>query len=332
MKYHKNGIFFTFISITIMTIFILVFTPQSDVSLQKDLESTRTRVNSVNNYVNDVENRYFEAVLRVSGFAAIESLALYMNKTGLYLTDLDAAFYEVILNGTINNVPIDPITGEKLMEDNTLVNWSNKIIDAGRDTLNVNTTIIINNASASQTTPWDIDLSLSLNLTVKSGTADWKNVEAVTATFGIEGLDDPYYLINTLGEYRNLVSMSNIEFNKWNITHVREHIRNGTYVHFQNSIAPSFLMRFTNTISNSSCCGIESFVNPNLISPSDRIDSYLDYMLWSPINDLPCEQIYNITNPPGSEGLWDEFRHFKLDTNHTLLYNITDVDAKKACP
>ena len=85
------------------------------------------------------------------------------------------------------------------------------------------------------------------------------------------------------------------------------------------------LMRFTNAITNSSCCGIESMVNPNKVNPSDQIESYADYHFWSHKFANNCTQLYNIT------GLWDEFRYFKLDFEHVARYNITAQDAVRTC-
>ena len=330
----KKGIFFTFIAITIIAIFILVYTPQSDISLQKDFGSVAVRINSVDSYVDDLQNRYFETVLRATTYKTLLSLVFYMNRTPPdYLTNLDSAFQEVAINGTINKVPVDSITGKKIMENSTLINWSSKIIQAAQDTLNVNTTIIINNVSITQTKPWSVDASLSLDIAVKSNVAEWnkKNV-TVTTSMSIEGLHDPYYLVKTNGAYTNQIKISSVEFNKWNITFVREHLRNGTYVHWENSDAPSFLMRFTNTMTNSSCCGIESLVNPNRISPADQTESYVDYLFWTHRFNLQCDKLFNITNPnTGEVGLWDEFRYFKLDINHTTSYNITSKYAIKTC-
>jgi len=329
----RKGIFFTFIAITIMALFILVFTPQADISLQKDTQAVITRIGSVDSYVNDLESRYFETVLRATTYKTILSLVFYINSTNpaSYFTNFDSVFKEVMINGTINKVPIDSITAKKIMENNTLTNWSNAIIQAAKDTLNVNTTIIINDVSAFQTKPWNIDSSLSISFTVKSNVAEWSKTSIISATIGIEGLHDPYYLVNTNKAYTNQIKKSSIEFNQWDITKVREHLRNGTYVHWENSEAPNFLMRFSNTITNSSCCGIESLVNPNKISPSDQIDSYVDYIFWNPANNIPCNQLYNITNPQTGGGLWDEFRFFKLDFDHTISYNITSQDAVRTC-
>ena len=83
-------------------------------------------------------------------------------------------------------------------------------------------------------------------------------------------------------------------------------------------------MRFTNTISSSSCCGIESLVNPNKISPSDQRESYVDYLFWSHRFSNDCTQLYNIN------GLWDEFSFFKLELDHVVRYNVQGT-ATKTC-
>jgi len=322
---NRKGIFFTFIAITVMAVFIIVFTPQAGISLQKDTQAIKTRITTIDNYVNDLENNYFETVLRATAFKTMLSLTFYINSTGNYLANFDSAFSEVATTGRINGIPIDTITGKKIMENSTLTDWNNRITATAKDTLNVNTTIIINNVSAFQTQPWGIDSMLSVNFTVLSNVAEWKKSATITTTVGIEGFHDPYYIVNTNKAYTNQIKRSTVEFDKWNIAKVREHLRNGTYMYWQNSDAPSFLMRFTNTVSPSDCCGVESFVNPNKIAPSDRIESYVDYLLWTHKFANNCTQLYNIT------GLWDEFKYFKLDLEHLIRYNITSQDAVKTC-
>lgn len=322
---NNKGIFFTFISIMIMAIFLLVFTPQADIIVQKDMQAVNARINAVDNYVSDL-NTYFETVLRTSTYKTILSMIFYINSTGSYLEDFDAAFSEIILTGKINGTPIDSITGKQIMGNDTINGWNGRIARTAKDALNVDTEISVLNVSAFQAKPWEIGSRLSVNFTVRSNVAEWRKIEIITASISIEGLHDPYYLANTNKEYANQVKKSTIGITEeWNITKVREHLRNGTYIHLDNSNAPSFLMRFTSTISNSSCCGIESLVNPNKISPSNQFESYADYSFWSHEFQNDCSQIYNIT------GLWDEFRHFKLDFEHVIRYNITSQDAVQAC-
>ncbi len=321
----KKGIFFTFIAIILISVFAFVFTPQADISLQKDKQAIRTRILSIDNYALDLENRYFEAVLRAVTYKATLSLIDYINSTGSYVANTGSAFSGVMLDGKINSMPIDDITGKKIMENNTLTNWSSRLAEAAKDTLNVDTAIAIINVSVFQSDPWSIESRLEINYTIKSNVAEWKKSSVITASIPIEGLPDPYYLANTNGAYTNEIKKSTVDFKRWNITKTREHLRNGTYVHWEGSSAPDFLMRLTNTISNSSCCGIESLANPNKLGQPDQMESYSDYHFWSHKFANNCTQLYNIT------GLWDEFRHFKLDFEHVSMYNLTANDAVRAC-
>ena len=240
---NKKGIFFTFIAIAMMVVFILVFTPQAGISLEKDREAISIRTATVDNYVSELQNDYFETVLRATTYKTILSLIFYINETDSYITDLDSAFYEVMLNGTINGFPIDDITGKKIMENSTLTDWTKLTINISKDTLNVDTAIIITNVSVSQLDTWYIKSNLGINFTVKSNVAEWKKNINITTTVSIEGFLDPYYLVNTNGLYANVINKSTVEFNEWNITKVREHLRYGTYAHWENPDAPSFLMR-----------------------------------------------------------------------------------------
>ncbi|HLC62366.1 MAG TPA: hypothetical protein VJI52_05100 [Candidatus Nanoarchaeia archaeon] len=332
-KISKKGIFFTFISLTIMAILIVIYTPQADITIQKDTRAERVRIESINNYVNGLENEFMITVMKATAQKTIVSLNLYVNKTQSSVKDFDAAFAEVMLNGTIDNAAIDSITGKKIMENNTVSNWTARFIEAGWDTYNVNTSIALGNVTASQATPWHVSLTLKMSLDVKSNLAEWKRDNVTLKTsIGIEGFHDPLYLMNARGSYSNRIKISEVEFNQWNITLAREHLKNGTYVHWQNSDGPSFIMRFSNTTTNSSCCGIESLVNPNMISPEDQIGSYVDYLFWNQTYISQCTQLYNITNPAaGNIGLWDEFRFFKLDIDHLTKYNITSEYAIRSC-
>lgn len=329
----KRGIFFTFISLTIMAILILIYTPQADITIQKDTKAERWRIESINNYINDLENGFMITVMKATAQKTLVSLNFYVNKTQSPVRDFDAAFAEIMLNGTIDNVAIDSITGKKIMENSTLSNWTARFIETGWDTYNVNTSIALGKVTANQTTPWDVDLIVKISLDVKSNLAEWKRDNVTLKTsISVEDFYDPLYLMNTGGLYPNRIKISDVEFNQWNITLTREHLKNGTYVHWQNSDGPSFIMRFSNTTTNSSCCGIESLVNPNMVNPSDQAGSYVDYLFWNQTYISQCTQVYNATNPAaGNIGLWDEFRFFKLDVDHITKYNITSEYAIRSC-
>src|SRR3989338_109556 len=334
-KMKRKGIFFTFISIVIVAVFLLVLTPQADITLQKDTQAVRTKINTIDNYIESIEDSYLTTALKSSTFKTMLSLAYYMNTTGKFMTNLDPAFSEIIINGTLNKVPVDSLTGKKIMDNNTLANWSLRIANVGKDTYNAETNITIINTSVTQTDPWRLTSILTVNISVKSSISDWKISKTIVATTSLEGLYDPYYLVNTVSmpSYGKRIRQSNVPFDKWNISQVRITLENSTYVYWKNTKAPSYLMRFVNNTNGSGCCGIESFVDPNRISPSDQRGSYIDYAFWSYEYGHPdnCTKLFNITNPATGGGIWDEFKYFKMDFSHLILYNVTSQDAVRNC-
>ena len=107
---------------------------------------------------------------------------------------------------------------------------------------------------------------------------------------------------------------------EWHIENVTNHIKHGTYVHWENSDAPSFLMRFYDDMSASDCCGIESLVNPDNVPSKDTV--YVDYLYWSTPSDCAGQNLYT------AYGIDSEV---KFDSGHLSLYNRT-VDAQQICP
>ncbi|MFH0867748.1 MAG: hypothetical protein V1831_00380 [Candidatus Woesearchaeota archaeon] len=320
----KKGMFLTFISIAIIAAVIIIFTP-SDINLKKDMSSIKTRTSRVNDYVLDLENVYLERALQSSGTKTIMSLILYMDKTDSFLTDIDANFTEVLLKGTIGGTPIDDITGQNIMKDNTYINWINRIINISRYMFNIDTSFDIHGIKIYQVRPWLVNVEANISFMVSTETASWAKNSVIKTEIGIEKFYDPYYLVNTNGAYANKIRKSGTISDEWNVDKVKDFIRDGNYTHWENSNAPSFLMRFTNDISPSSCCGIESLVNPNNPAISNQDTSYADYLYWSTTPDCDSFTLYSINN------INAEFPNFKLDPSHVTKYNLAD-EAQQICP
>ena len=89
----------------------------------------------------------------------------------------------------------------------------------------------------------------------------------------------------------------------------------GLATHFENSNAPSFIMRFYEDTSASSCCGIESIIDPNdldiLDLPRDVALRYIDYKFFP---------FWNFPNPPPPPPYCE-------DVTQTL-YTENDVDIR----
>jgi len=326
---NKKGIFFTFISITLMAALIIIFAPSAAVNIGADAPVVKTRVTTVNNFVYALENSYFESILKVSSHKAIQTLISYSNANGFFadLSEVKSKFSEVVVNGTINKIP-----QPEMIEGNTIKNWTDRIANVSKNTLNINSEFTVNEVNISQSRPWLVDLRMNISFLVSSETASWdiKNY-IVDAELSIEGFNDTYYFVNSWGAYKNRINRTNTTFDKWDRDKVRYHIGNATYVHFENSEAPSFLQRFTNDFSDiqqKTCCGIESLVNPNKII-TQKYSSYVDYMFaWSATPDCNSADpsLYIIT------GISDaEYPNFKLDFDHVVKYKLTDYDVQ-ICP
>ena len=312
----KKGIFLTFIAISIIAAFVIMFTPSS-IELRKDIVAVKIRVSTLNEHVADLEKVYLERALEATGTKAIISLINYMESQNAFLLDFEAAFEEVLLYGTIGGTPI--------MADNTYAVWASKIKNVSEFTFNVDTKIEVNDIEIYQIRPWFLTVDANISLTLTSETASWDKNMMVRTEIDIQKFDDPYYLINTGGTYRNRINKSDVKFNEWTLEKVKEHIQYGTYTHFQNSNSPSFIMRFTNTSFNSSCCGIESIVNPNDPSVGDGFGSYADYLFFNHTYQNKCNELYNVTS------LWLEFKPVQMEFEHLALYNLTDLSVVRTC-
>jgi hypothetical protein len=321
----KKGMFLTFIAISLIAALIVIFTP-SDINLSGDVQAIKTRVSNVNEYVSDLESVYLENALKATGRRTIIALIKYMEAKTMFLTSFDDAFSEVLLDGTIGGILIDDIIDPDIMTDNTYNDLINEIKTTAEQTFNVDTVYDISDIRVYQTRPWFIEVEADIIFSVTSETASWTRDVIIKTEISVENFDDPYYLVNTEGSYINKITKSDTKFDEWDVDKVIDFIGNGDYTHFEDSQAPSFLMRFYNDISASSCCGIESLVNPNNPAITGKEVSYVDYLYWSSVE--------NCANPPYTllrvDKIHTEFLNFKFDLNHLAKYKLS-AD-KQICP
>ncbi|MEK6876623.1 MAG: hypothetical protein AABX63_04375, partial [Nanoarchaeota archaeon] len=307
------------------------------ISLEKDISAVKARVENVDDYVFDLENVYLENTLNAIGRRAIIALIDYMQEetirtgTQVFLTNFHDGFSEVLMDGTIGGTPIDNLIDPNIMTGKTYNNKLNEIKNKAQKAFNVDTAfnpITPNDIRVQQLSPWfvNVEMDVSFTVTTAEGTATWTRAVTIITDIAIDNLRDPYYLAKTSGSYENKIIQTHTKFNEWNVNKVKDHIRDGTYVHFQNSNAPNFLSRFVNDVTASSCCGIESLVNPNNPAISSKDVSYSDYRYWSDAANCanPTRSLFrvNVINA--------EFPNFKFDLDHLAKYKLT-ADAQ-ICP
>lgn len=324
----KKGVFLTFISIAIIAAIILVSTPTTT-NLKDDLKVVEIRISKVDEYVIDLEKVYLENTLKAVGRRTIIALIEYMNSENLFLSNFEDAFSEVLLNGTIDGTNIDDFIDPDIMtgktyKDYLYANDAISVKKAAENAFNVQTDfeeLIVENIRVSQISPWflDIEADILYNVSTTEGTASWTRNVTIKTSIDIEKFDDPLYLVKTSGSIRNKIRRSGTKFNEWDRDKVKDFITDGNYTHFENSEAPNFMSKFTDDSTGSSCCGIESFVDPNNAAISDRTVNYADHSYWGSVISCPSSSLYTVNGITNGG-----FPNFKVDFDHLVLYNLLE--------
>jgi Tfp pilus assembly protein PilE len=325
MAMNKKGIFFTMISLLFVVVIIAFFMPNTEYySYSNKIPALKARATKANGFLESVYGDLGERALRYSSYNAIKSLNDYIDYTGKPLSSLQADFKSVLINGTIGGTSLESY-GITRMRNSTLPYFLSRFSKLAENELNLKTNITINSVSIYQSestgySKFAVDLNLSVYL--DSGIATWNTTKVITSVQDIDRFYDPYYISNA--GHTHLISFSNItKFSSPDqVFGIIDRIEY-TY----EPKAPNFLMRFENKSANSSCCGIESLINPvELGINSDSHLSYADYCYFGqPASDscgYPSYVLYNFTHltatAPG-----EKFYAFKLEVYHTNKYNLT---------
>lgn len=306
--------FFTLIAISIMGIFIALFSPAY--TTVSDRDPSIERIETVDAFLREVENSYAPLALRVSAYHALAAAISQVNETQTLLDDPHTELEATILNGTLGGTEI--LAGNRTFSA-LLAGIEARAQEAHRISLSITP----NSINISDNGPWTIRIWANLSMTAMAGVANWTDEEVIiTTTAPVTNLHDPLMLVGSGGSYGVRISPTgyipqNLEsFDAW--------VTSGNFSHVLNGQAPSFLERLSDSPQDSECCAIESAVRPDRISPSDQEESYIHHQFWP--GEVPCENLYAISG--------SGFSHpgFKLDFTHAVRYNITDHASALTCP
>jgi len=292
MALNKKGVYFTLISITLILIFLfLISLPSINREILK-VTTVEKRVYSMNDFLLNLQ-RDVERALYISGFRAVLAMEQKVINTGEFFNSSEQGFKEAIINGTIDNQEYP------IMQSSTFPDWIQKIQDEGEQ-LNIITNITMFDITIEQNSPWVIDISSNVNITLNdiNNLASWSINKTVETQISIIGFEDPFYIISSFGRLTNIIKPSpyieNFTYND-ETDNFMEHIYEGYYI--QNSNAPSFLQRMENNLSASEN-GIESILDLEELFqrslPVLKDTSIIDYQYWNGggsflyrINDTP---------------------------------------------
>lgn len=285
-QFGKKGIFFTLISIMIVSLFLLFYSAQKDLAIKEHGDIAKSRITSTNKFANSIEEVYLERVIKALGQKALNATIKNIISTGVFRENISFDMQQIIMAGTIKDLsetadPTDPNMTLDDMVGFTLIEWLDNLTIITREELNLISEYFVNGIYIKQVTPWIVEITLDINYSINSSkvVAFQRQHVIVSANFTILNYTDPYIAVHTYIEddngeqieeqvFRRIIKVSDPDpiFNsetgelgpgsrekEW----FKEFVTNGSYLSEKNS-APSFLMRLENNTNASDCCGIIS--------------------------------------------------------------------------
>ncbi len=323
----KKGLFFTLISVLIVTVLILGFSSRTNTSTVQDIPVVETRVEVADDYVHRLNEFYLERALFVSSYWTLEALSLYEKETGTFFPSRDefnSRFAEVMVNGSIDGEDVDSLIGKRIMNNNTLLHRLGQIENASMAAHSIKTNFSkdlsgfnVSIRQSNQTGPWKVSVNATISYVVDATLAKWNYTTREEVYFEIYGLHDPLILVESSGNVLRRVEEA--KYPVWNATTFYQHVANGTYRADFNGT--SFLDRYYNNLSRSECCGIESVLDPNKMGIGDIDKSYVDWCYYT--SRCPPDttgEIWNVTGITSTDPT-QNFYGLKLDDYHAVIYN-----------
>jgi len=289
MAIGKRGVFYTLVAVLFIWILYLTFQAGMSFDMRERTQIVTERVESVDYFIGDLEKDIARGTY-IATFRALLGIQQHITSTGKLLNDTQGNFEEVLVNGTIGGNYLSVMNGTELNI------WIAKIQQEAKK-IAVRFNYTINGVRLYQVNPWviGVDLNVTLNIEDIGATASWKRDQIITSTLNITSFEDPLYAANTLGGVISTIQKGNItQFVNGNDTSgLREHIESGYYTEAVG--APSFVMRLSGNLSNSSY-GIESIVNLKKLEDAGlgtMVKSCIDYIYFS--NQTPQSWLINNT-------------------------------------
>jgi hypothetical protein len=312
MAMNKKGMFFTVIAIAFIVVFIFAFTFNVGSRLTNQMQITESRISSINEFILDLE-RDTERGLYISSYRALLAVEEYIINQGEFVDDVEVAFEELLINGTING------TSLSLIESSTFTQWTSQVSSEG-DNFNLNVNVTPLTVNLVQQDPWNVLVTVNVSYYVEDSaqTSSWNYSKGINTTISIINFEDPLYVVNSLGRLTNTIQTTPYEGNytyesggNWYVDNLVAHINQSYYA--ENTNAPSFLMRLENNLSASEN-GIESMVNLKKVSDFgltiDTDASIIDYLYWNDDNN-------------GNYRINDTVSWVRFDLGHLANYDLT---------
>lgn len=332
----KRGVFFTFTAVLLIMVILAAFTMgQRQIPLTSRIPVIKTRATQANTYLRSLEASLLPRIVADSGHRALLAMVNYSSYERKPVDDLNATFTELLMSGTIGG------NGAPYMAGATFPDRFAVIAVLAQGAYGINTTYVLNPLNPdsagtnfslvqdNETGPWHVRVEFNITILMNATLMSWNSTRYLTVLLPIEGLKDPYYAMNPAMNpfgYQPAIRRTTVPENNWTLTAFSGHVGNVTYDH--DIQAPDFLTRLANSSSPaSSCCGIESPINPLLMKFGENKYnwSYVDHCFFghqcnaSKPND---KSLWNVSGFTTDEVYTDGYR-FLLTMYYIARYNLT---------
>ena len=249
----KKAVFITLSSILIVSLFLLYFSTKDDLTVKQKAEVQESRVASINNFAENLENVYLERALYATSQRALYSITEHMIDEGEYV-NLSRDFPDALINGSLRrdggDVDLDP------MDKNTFMYWLDNLTEVSRQEMNIYTDFNVTGVIINQSYPWEVNVTLFLkyNITSPQVVSIVREDAVVSTDFSVEGFTDPLIAVETGGDIMRELQRSKIYMDTGNTdaeisVDPEVILDNETYI-FQNRTVRSFLMTFTRNLND----------------------------------------------------------------------------------
>jgi len=277
-------------------------------------------------------------VVANSGTRALLSMSEFAGQTGRPLSDPSLNFSEVMLYGSLSGQDLLGVYGITYMQDNTFQDQMEHIINLSWEAFKINLSYnLTTNFSLIQdngTGPWHIRVNFNITLLLNATIMDWNTTRNLSVLIPIEGIPDPYYSMNfRTFDYRPVIMRAPVTIGNWTVASYITHVRNVSY--FEDTHAPSFIVRLQNRTTPVECCGIESMIN----AADYAMDLPVPRQNWTYADHCFYGHDCNASRP-GEKSLWNvsgitgyvqggEFYGMILTQYHIGKYNLTSLESRQ---
>lgn len=303
----KNSRAQTFTIVTIILIGLLIVTT-SIITINMS-NPIKKRISTMDNFLFSLEEN-LQRQLFISGYRTTFLAIKHITDNGEYISNYNTFYNESFYQGTINGV------SQEIMEGATYSDVISSIQERA-DKINVNINFTNAEYTISQEDPWNIKLTLHINISMedKEGLASWNKEKTIVSYVPITEFEDPIYTVETNALISKKINRTIYEgdyVSGSNVSNLLNHVQNGFYT--SNSDAPSFLKRIEGNFSPDDN-GIESLVDISELSDQGIIPkskSVIDHIYFSEDNPSSSQ----VSGMPG----W-----FLIDSDHEAKYQVSGL-------